>query len=635
MAEIFNNDIIDKVTDQKMTEAYMASPTKGASYLGNKINSKKKWIAGIIGTIFILAVFYFSMLYIEKQNAEKPKRLMDTEFSADSKIRINNLSSMQEENLYTLAKVWGFAKYRHPSITNGDLNWDMELFRVMPEILEAKTKEDAQNGMVKWLKQFPFEISEVNEDYQKALLLLEEQKILEADLSWIEDKSLLGADLSSYLKKLNEVKVLDTSKAYAVIPDNDFRINMGTENNYSRMKPEDSGMRLLSLFRYWNIIEYFYPYKDIIEEDWNQVLHRMIPVFLQGKDQLSYVLATSELTTFIHDSHAYFRDNQNVLNDYFGTYMPAVEFLNIDGDIVISKVALQNNAKINPLQPGDIIISMDGISIEDRIENCRKYLSLSDKDRFVNVFRFTLLGSKNQQAEMEILRGNEEMTLTVSCTNKRQILSGNEKSELIEDGRIGYINPGTLKKGQIDKLMRDFEDTEGLIIDLRNYPTDFIVYSLAEYLIPEITPFVKFGFCNPLIPSSFSNSELQSSGSGLMKMQDPAAKDKPLYKGRIIILMDERTQSQAEFTVMSLRNAPDAVVIGSPSVGADGDVVQIKLPGVISTNMTGLSIFYPNGQQTQRVGLEPDIYVTPTLEGLREKRDELLEKAISIISEAY
>ena len=35
--------------------------------------------------------------------------------------------------------------------------------------------------------------------------------------------------------------------------------------------------------------------------------------------------------------------------------------------------------------------------------------------------------------------------------------------------------------------------------------------------------------------------------------------------------MDEGTQSQAEFTVISLRNAPEAVVIGSPSVGADGE----------------------------------------------------------------
>jgi len=605
---------------------------KGAGHMEVKTNSKKKWIAGIIGSIVVLAVFYVCMLYTEKQNTEKPKRLMDTEFSADSKISINSLSSMQVENLYTLAKVWGFVKYRHPSITSGDVNWDMELFRVMPGMLEAKTKEEAQNCMVKWLKQFPFEIPEVNEEYQQTLPVLEEQKILEADLSWIEDKSLLGTDLRSYLKKLNEVMIVDTSKAYAVFPDNDFRVNMEAESYYPEMKPDDSGMRLLSLFRYWSIIEYFYPYKDITGEDWNQVLRRMIPVFLQGKDQLSYVLAVSELTTLIHDSHAYVSDNQHVLDEYFGFYMPAVEFLNIDGDIVISKVATQNITKKIPLQPGDIVLSMDGVSMKDRIENRRKYLSLSDTDRFVNVFRFALLGTKSQEVEMEILRGNEKMTLTVPCTNERHFLSDNEKSGLIEDRRIGYINPGTLKKGQIDKLMKEFQNTEGLIVDLRNYPSDFIVYSLAEYLIPEITPFAKFGFCNRLIPGSFSTSELQSSGSGLIKMMHPSEEDKPLYKGKVIILMDERTQSQAEFTVMSLRNAPEAIVIGSPSVGADGDVVEIKLPGVISTNITGLSIFYPNGGQTQRIGLEPDIFVTPTLEGLREGRDELLEKAVSMIS---
>jgi len=232
---------------------------------------------------------------------------------------------------------------------------------------------------------------------------------------------------------------------------------------------------------------------------------------------------------------------------------------------------------------------------------------------------------------MEVLRDNENMTLTVPCTKKRSFLSGNEKSGLIKNGKIGYINPGTLKKGDIDKLMKEFQNTAGLIIDLRNYPSEYIVFSLAEYLIPEITPFTKFGFCNRLIPGSFIISELQSSGSGLMKMVDPSANVKPLYNGKVIILMDERTQSQAEFTVMSLRNAPGAVVLGSPSVGADGDVVKIKLPGAISTYMTGLSIFYSDGVQTQRIGLEPDIFVTPTMEGLREGRDELMEKAISMI----
>lgn len=603
----------------------------GDDYLEERTNTKKKWIIRIIGVIVVLAVIVVCVIYTVKQNAEKPKRLMDTEFSTDSKIRIDSLSSMQEENLYILAKVWGFVKYRHPSVTSGDVNWDMELFRVMPRVLEAKTNEEAQNCMIKWLSQFPFVIPEVNEDYQQALQVLEDKKILEANLSWIENKSLLGVDLSSYLKKLKEVIVVDTSKAYAIFPDNDYRVNMESESYYSELKPEDSGIRLLSLFRYWNIIEYFYPYKDITGEKWDQILRNMIPVFIQGKDQLSYVLAVSELTTFIHDTHAGVSDNQNVLREYFGIYMPAVEFLNIDGNIIISKVDTQNITEKIPLRPGDVVLSMDGISIKDRIENCRKYISLSDEDRFINVFRFALFGTNSQEVEMEILRNNEKMTLIVPCTKKRSFLSGQEKSGIIEDEKIGYINPGTLKKGDIDKLMRKFQNTEGLIIDLRNYPSDFIVFSLAEYLIPDITPFTKFGICNRLIPGSFFISEPQSSGSGLMKMVSPSAKEKPLYNGKVIILMDERTQSNAEFTVMSLRNAPEAVVLGSPSVGADGDVVKVKLPGAITTYITGLSVFYPDGIQTQRIGLEPDIFVTPTLEGLREGRDELLEKAVSMI----
>ena len=37
--------------------------------------------------------------------------------------------------------------------------------------------------------------------------------------------------------------------------------------------------------------------------------------------------------------------------------------------------------------------------------------------------------------------------------------------------------------------------------------------------------------------------------------------------------------------------------------------------------------------QTQRVGLAPDIEVHPTIEGIKEGRDELMEAAIAYIQE--
>src|SRR5262249_32869292 len=38
--------------------------------------------------------------------------------------------------------------------------------------------------------------------------------------------------------------------------------------------------------------------------------------------------------------------------------------------------------------------------------------------------------------------------------------------------------------------------------------------------------------------------------------------------------------------------------------------------------------FYPDNRPTQRVGIIPDIEVTPTIEGIRAGRDELIEEAM-------
>ena len=48
--------------------------------------------------------------------------------------------------------------------------------------------------------------------------------------------------------------------------------------------------------------------------------------------------------------------------------------------------------------------------------------------------------------------------------------------------------------------------------------------------------------------------------------------------------------------------------------------------------ISGIGIYYPNGGETQRVGIIPDIEIKPTLKGIREGKDELLEKAIEIIT---
>lgn len=595
----------------------------------------------------------------DKTEEKALKRCQDTEFASDSGVRIEKLSEVQQKNLHILAKVWGFTKYRHPDITAGNINWDAELFRVMPKVLEATTNEEAGDIMATWLNQFPFEVNTLSKEQEVLYNEVEEKAYLDVEFSWIKNRQVLGNNLADYLENLSGVKVTDNDNGYAVFEGGHI-VNVSSDSLMENsIKYEDTGMRLLGLFRYWNIIEYFYPYKNLMDEDWDQVLYDKIPELALQKDKESYVLSIANLTTYIHDSHGFFIDNFKVLQQHFGAYKAKASISNIDGQIVID-----GREDKSPLKLGDIVVAIDGTTIEKIIDECNKYISVSDKNRFTNAFDHYLLRSTKEIAEIEVIRNGEKLSLNVPCYYDSNYdvkkLGQDEKSGFMEDKKIGYINVATLESGDLDKLMKKFQGTEGLIIDVRYHNAKmseyikFINYPIGEYIKPEISEYEQFYSSNSFEPGKFIKSTSNSSGRGFIEEQldegfdsitfskifdngiirtlSGKVKNRYQYNGKIIILMNECTQSYAETMVMSFMDAPNATVIGTPSAGANGDIMEITLPGCIQTVISGQGITYMDGSQTQRIGLKPDITVKQTVKGIAEGKDEVIEKAIELIT---
>jgi C-terminal processing protease CtpA/Prc len=79
---------------------------------------------------------------------------------------------------------------------------------------------------------------------------------------------------------------------------------------------------------------------------------------------------------------------------------------------------------------------------------------------------------------------------------------------------------------------------------------------------------------------------------------------------------------------MAFRSSPQTVVLGSTTAGADGNVSSIPLPGRFNSMISGIGVFYPDGKATQQIGIVPDITVRPTIEGIRDGRDEVLEEGV-------
>ena len=165
------------------------------------------------------------------------------------------------------------------------------------------------------------------------------------------------------------------------------------------------------------------------------------------------------------------------------------------------------------------------------------------------------------------------------------------------------------------------KNTKGLIIDIRNYPSDFPIYTLSAYLMKENKPFVKFTMGSTLSPGLFTFGNTLGAGEDNNKN----------YQGKVVMLVNESTQSSAEFHAMAYRLHPNSKVIGSTTAGADGNMSWFTLPGAVNTGISGIGVYYPDGTETQRVGIVPDLVVTQTIEGVKQNRDIVLEKAIEII----
>lgn len=555
-------------------------------------------------------------------------RDQDRKFANGSGFVLDTPTDLQKESLYKLAKVWGYVKYRHPSVIAGQINWDAELFRVLPRVVQAENEAAVNAVLLDWLNQFPVEQATA-EAAQPELELLANAPGTGNDMRWISDREFLGEELCTYLEILSHTHAGDWTHAYASWGESG--VDFSNEETWGNLDGTDDGMRLLGAFRFWNAFEYFSPNVDITRMDWDQALRNAIDDMLAARDQTGYERALGRLTAQTGDNHVMLETPGLRFLRFYGNYCLPCTFLSINGEVVVKAVP----ADCTTLQPGDVLLAVDGMTMADRIAELSDYFPLPEPDKFVNALTYPLMSAQGKTSRVTLRRAGEEQTVEVANLQGYYTGPTPAQSGLIEEGRIGYIAPGTLQEGDLEELMKTFAHTDGLVVDLRQYPSVVIMYLLAEYLNPAPTEFAILEIPSLADPGRFYQMPY-SSGAGTMARLGlwDNAETAPLYTGQVVLLMDETSQSQAEFTIMSLRQTAGAVVVGSPSVGADGNAIYLRLPGGCRTRFTTMGVLTPDGQETQRVGVQPDVLCTPTVEGIAAGRDELLEKAVELITQS-
>ena len=543
----------------------------------------------------------------------------DKEFDKGSGISNISINNTQIENLKSLGLVWGFLKYYHPNIAKGEYNWDYELFRILPKVLNAVNNKNRDSVLIKWIDS----LGEFSQG--KEIVIRSSEVKIGPDLVWINNSNFSDELMTLLLK----VKNANRPKEHYYIGlqpgvgNPDFK----NENAYSVMKYPDAGFRLLALYRYWNIIQYYFPYKNLIEEDWKNVLGEFIPKFMDAKDETEYTLATLELIGRVHDTHANIWGGNQVLINHFGLRYASVKLTFIENKPVVTGFYDEKLGKETGLEIGDIISVINNRPVEEIVKERLKFSPASNYSTKLRDIAPNLLRTNDSIINIEFIRidRRESKTLRTFSSIEINLYSKYQITDTcfkLINKDIAYINNGSLKREYLPKIWKEIENSKGLIIDIRNYPSDFPIYDLSSYLMPKSTPFVKF-----------TNGSIESPGLfTFTKSLNAGKKNKSYYKGKVVILINEISQSSAEFHTMAYRVNPNSTVIGSTTAGADGNVSQFYLPGGISTMISGIGVYYPDGKETQRIGIVPNIEIKPTIQGITKGQDELINKAIEIIN---
>ena len=508
------------------------------------------------------------------------------------------LSNSQVMRLFDLCKLWGAMKYAHPDAMNGDIDMDLELAKILPAIINTDNEDSVQVLLREWCR--PGNIPETGNSVAPA---------------WAYSNT------SAYIKDLmNSFWSADfTRESHYIRLEINSVPNFQNERRYEDIPFPSQPLQLLSLFRFWNAVQYYYPNIGSIP-NWDDVLEEYIPIFMNAESKQEYVSSLNRLSHEVFDGHSQVYAESDPYRILYGSKKPDLEAKFIGNQLYVSSAGESARA----IEPGDRVISIDGQSISG-IYDKREHLTIAANQGAIKlriseeIFRtdgdsLTLV---LQSADNNALK---EITIPAFSTMPGTSEPASDTCYKEING-VGYIDVGSLKQQHLTSLWNSIKGTKALIIDLRPYPNEYILYRLGDMLADGTYRFAKIRQLRTVRPRDFEIIDAEPlRGSRLS-----------CYKNPVYVLIDESTFSQSEYTALALTSLPNAKSVGRQTSGTDGDISTIWLPGGVLTGLSGVSVLDSDGNPTYRAGLIPDIEIQSTVEELKDGTDAILNHVLRLM----
>jgi C-terminal processing protease CtpA/Prc len=349
-------------------------------------------------------------------------------------------------------------------------------------------------------------------------------------------------------------------------------------------------------------------------------------------------MTVAEMVARLQDTHGFVGPLQS-LDAHLGGFAPPLSLRMASGKLTVANLLDESAAQAAGVKVGDVIVAVDGERIEQRIAYLLKFKSLSTSASAYRFIHPTILrGAKDSSAKLRI-EGTDGQVREAEMPRTAPVGSvafppprKTPIYQVLPNG-YGYIDLARLPAAEAQKAMDAVMNTPGLIFDMRGYPN-----GTAWEIGPRLSQkknFTVAQFRRPFqVATAFDDEGLEGSAPDYSFEQKMPSPRGAIYKGKVVMLINEDAISQSEHTCLFFEAATNVTFIGSATDGANGDVTNLVLPGGIYVGFSGHDVRHADGRQLQRVGIQPHIKVEPTPKGIREGRDEVLEAAVKYLDSA-
>jgi C-terminal processing protease CtpA/Prc len=282
------------------------------------------------------------------------------------------------------------------------------------------------------------------------------------------------------------------------------------------------------------------------------------------------------------------------------------------------------------VKPGSRILSVDDEPVAARVARLKEEISAATQGWMnARLGKQLLSGEQGSTAKFRIKSpsGQEEEIGLLRDTHTTMVKDIRLPPPLAElRPGLWYVDLDRITEKGFKEALPRLSEARGVVFDLRGYPriSPDILGHLADQSMKWITGGVPIVTRPDRVGWTFTVPD--------KSVAFDIAPAQPRIKGRVAFLIGGGTISFPEAWMEIVEANKLGEIVGEPTGGTNGATNRIYLPGDYQIVWTGTRVTKMDGRRHHGIGILPTVPVSPTLRGITEGIDEVLDRGLEVVS---